>query len=146
METKDYEISTIEVQMRKVLEENEYMQLLGIELLEYKAGYAKGRMKYCSKVTNPYGSVHGGGLYSLADVISGTAACSCGHYVSTVNGNMNFIRPAMNTEYVYCIATQVRQGSHLIVYDVVMQDDKGVVLENGSFTFFLLEQVVCGGR
>lgn len=133
----------IHARLMEMIHDNHYMQMLGIEITDLKKGYAKGRMKYCNELKNPYGSLHGGSLYSLADVISGTAACTGGRYASTVSGNMNFIRPAMATEYVYCTAREVRQGKQLAVYDVVLTDDNEEVLENGSFTFFLMEDKVC---
>lgn len=128
--------------MEKVINENEYMQMLKIELLELKEGYAKARMSYQDMVLNPYGMIHGGALYSLADITAGTAACTNGHYVTTVSGSMNFMRPAVHTKYVYCTATEIRCGSHLLVYDIKIQDDNDVILQNGSYTFFNTEQPV----
>lgn len=121
----------------EVLGQNEYMQVLGIEIMELKKGYCKGRMKNSTKLQNPYGTMHGGSLYSLADTVAGTAASSYGHYVTTVSGNMNFLLPAEDTEYLYCETNVVRQGKHLAVYDVELTDDHGTRLENGSFTFFV---------
>ena len=103
----------IEKIMEKITKENNYIKNLGIELVEYREGYAKGKMKVTENNINPYGSVHGGALYSLADTIAGFAAASYGTYASTVSGNMNFINPAMNTKYVYCEAKKVRQGKKI---------------------------------
>ena len=125
-----------------IMENNDYMQMLGMELIEVRLGYARGKMKCCRELSNPYGSMHGGSLYSLADVVSGTAACVNGKFASTVSGSMNFIRPAMNTNYVYCEAKEVRTGTHLAVYDVTLVDDKDSVLETGCFTFFIMNEEV----
>lgn len=125
--------------MRKMLKENSYMQFLGIELLKLKEGYSLARMKYKKELTNPYGMLHGGSLYSLADIVAGMAACMGGHYVTTVSGNMNFLLPADKTEYVYCEATKLRMGKHLAVFDVKLKDDKENILDSGEFTFFVTE-------
>ena len=58
-----------------------------------------------------------------------------GHYVSTISGNMNYIKPAMNTNYIYCIGEVVRQGKQISVYNIELSDDNGNILETGSFTF-----------
>ncbi|MGN0156812.1 MAG: PaaI family thioesterase [Lachnospiraceae bacterium] len=126
----------------KVLEKNEYVQILGIEIEELKKGYCRGKMRVTDKNKNPYGALHGGSLYSLADIIAGTAACTYGNYVVTVSGTMNFLLPAEGIDYVFCEANVVRQGVHLGVYDVKLTDEGGNVLENASFTFFITENRV----
>ena len=46
--------------------DNIYVQNLKIELVDMSLGYVKGKMMVTEDVLNPYGSVHGGCLYSLA--------------------------------------------------------------------------------
>lgn len=129
--------------LRKRMEENRYVQLLGLELLELREGYARGRIPYKKELVNPYGSVHGGCLYSLADIVAGNAACMSGYYVTTVSGTLNYLRPAAGTEYVTCEAAALHLGSHLAVFEVKLTDDKGNLLDSGEFSFFLLNQKVC---
>lgn len=126
--------------------ENAYMQFLGIEFLEIKQGYGFARMKFKDELTNPYGMLHGGSLYSMADIVAGTAACMDGHYVTTVNGTLNFMMPAKETEYIYCEAVQLRRGKHLAVFEVKLKDDKDRLLDSGEFTFYVTEQQVTAWR
>ncbi|MGN1179985.1 MAG: PaaI family thioesterase [Suilimivivens sp.] len=125
-----------------MIAENAYMQFLGIEFPEIRQGYALARMRYRKELTNPYGMLHGGSLYSLADIAAGTAACMCGHYVTTVTGNLNFMLPAEGTEYIYCEAVQLRLGKHLAVFEVKIRDDEDRLLDSGEFTFFVTEHEV----
>lgn len=133
--------------LRKMAAENEYMRFLGIEFLVLKKGYASARMKLKKELANPYGMLHGGSLYSLADIVAGTAACMEGRYVTTVNGSMNFMLPAKGTEYIYCEAVSLRQGKRLAVFEVKLKDDENRLLDSGEFTFYVTEQEVsCQGR
>ena len=132
----------LEQAMRKIIETNSYMRYLGVEMLKLTEGYGLGRMRYKEELLNPYGMLHGGSLYSLADIIAGAVACMGGHFVTTVSGNMNFLLPADHTEFVYCEAIQLRQGKHLAVFDVKIKDDENRVLDSGEFTFFLTEHEV----
>ncbi len=132
----------IEKKMRQVVAQNPYMRYLGVELLELREGYGLARMKYDDALLNPYGMLHGGSLYSLSDIVAGTVACMSGFFVTTVSGNMNFLLPADNTEYVYCEAKNLRQGKHLAVFDVKIKNDKGQLLDSGEFTFFVTDQAV----
>lgn len=125
--------------MLNMMKKNEYMQFLGIEMQELRKGYGLGKIPFRKGLENPYGMLHGGSLYSLADIVAGATACMNGYFVTTVNGNMNFMLPAVNTEYVYCEAKEVRQGEHLAVYDICLTADDGRILDNGSFTFYVAE-------
>ncbi len=128
--------------MRKTVEKDLYMQFLGIEVLELREGYALARMRYKKELANPYGMFHGGSLYSMADIVAGLSACMSGHYVTTVSGNLNFLLPAKETEYVFCEAVLLRQGKHLIVFEVKLKDEGGRLLDSGEFTYFILGQRV----
>jgi len=44
-----------------------FWELLGIEVVEMHEGYAELVMPFHEKLTQPYGIVHGGALFSLAD-------------------------------------------------------------------------------
>ena len=132
----------LEQAMRKIIDTNSYMRYLGVEMLKLTEGYGLGRMRYKEELLNPYGMLHGGSLYSMADIIAGAVACMGGHFVTTVSGNMNFLLPADHTEFVYCEAIQLRQGKHLAVFDVKIKDDENRVLDSGEFTFFLTEHEV----
>ena len=130
----------IDKKIHEIIDNNTYMQTLGMELVSLDEGYAKGRMKMADIIKNSYGGVHGGALYSLADTIAGCAACTYGCYVCTVSGNMNYLLPGVNTEYIYCEAKVVRQGMHLAVYDVEITDDSDKVLQTGTFTLYVMNE------
>ena len=132
----------LEEKMRKTIQDNPYMQFLGVEFLELKEDYGRARIKQKAELDNPYGMFHGGSLYSLADNVAGPVGCMCGHYVTTVSGNMNFLLPAENTEYVYCEAQRLRLGKHLAVFEIKIKNDNGQLLDSGEFTFFVTEAEV----
>ena len=133
---------SVEQVIRKILAENLYVQFLGIEIMDLRAGYGLAKMKYKKELTNPYNTLHGGSLYSLADIIAGAAACMCGHYVTTISGTLNFLLPAGRTEYVFCEAVQLRQGNHLSVFEIKITNDVGNIIDSGEFTFFLTDHLV----
>ncbi len=122
----------------EVLGSGGFIKLLGIEILELSETGAKGRMPFDAKYCNPGGSMHGGCLYSLADTVAGTLAYSKGFDVTTVDGSMHFLEPAVNTEYIYCTANIKRRGKHLVTCDVEITNDSGDLLDCGIYTFFKL--------
>lgn len=132
----------IEEKVRRIADENFYIGFLGIEFLELKEDYGLARMKYKEELLNPYGILHGGSLYSFADIVAGTVGCMSGYFMTTVSGNMSFLLPAGQTEYVYCEVERLRMGKHLAVFTVKIKNDEDQVLDSGEFTFFVTEQKV----
>jgi len=117
--------------------ENKYSQFIGIEILELTENSGLGRIKMTENVLNPYRTMHGGALMSLADVIAGSTACMKGHYVTTISSTLNFLLPATNTEYVYCECSILKAGKTIIVVDVKIKDDNGSLLDSGQYNFFV---------
>ncbi len=122
--------------MEELVERNAFAKYIGMELLEVKDGCAKGRMRLERRHTNIYEGMHGGCVYALADTLAGIAAATCGRYVTTLNGTMNYMQPIKDTKYVNCRADAVRLGGRIAVINVVVENDKGEILSNGSFNYY----------
>lgn len=126
--------------LEKIVEQNEYIKYLGIELLEMEQGYVKARIAHADKILNPYGYIHGGVLYSFADTVAGLAACTYGAAVSTIDGSMNYLRPAIGSKYIVCEAHELRQGKQVAVYRVELFNDENLLLDSGTFTFHIMDE------
>ena len=122
--------------MTEVLLNDDFSRHLGIEILEFEEKYIRARIPFKKPLQNNYGSVHGGVLYSFADILAGTVACMSGKFCTTVEGSMNYLEPAKSREYIYCEAKRVRGGNHLVVVKVKIKNDDGTLLDDGSFTFY----------
>lgn len=122
--------------MEAILSKDCFSNHLGIELLEVSEGRMTARIPFKKELTNPYGSLHGGVVFSFADILAGTFACSFGKFATTAEGNMNYLRPAVSKDYINGEAVILREGKHLIVVEVRLTDDDGLLLDVGTFTFF----------
>jgi len=54
----------------------EYFNTLGIEVIEFKDGKSILKLPFDKKLTQPFGIIHGGALFSLADGACGLAILS----------------------------------------------------------------------
>jgi len=73
-----------------------FWELLGIRVVEVGEGYAKLEMPFSEKLTQPYGIVHGGAIFSLADSAIAVAIVSCvepGKIFVTIEMKINFLAP-----------------------------------------------------
>lgn len=119
-----------------LLKKSPFVDVIGFEMVSLEEGKAIGRAPLKKENLNPYGSMHGGCLYSLADTTTGTLANSCGEIVVTLNGNLNFLEMAGNSEYIYCEATLIRCGRTTVLVRAELKNDEGKLLDEGTFTFF----------
>lgn len=122
--------------VKELVARNNFISYLGLELIELGPNKTVGRVPFSEKLINPYGTMHGGCLYALADTVGGTLANMNGRLVTTTNGNMSYLEPAINTKYVYCEATMVRCGKHLVTVDIQIKGDEGQIFDVATFTFF----------
>lgn len=115
-----------------------YVQNMNISVEKMDDGIVVSRIPFGKSVTNNRGSVHGGALFTLADTTCGMACRTFGKDVTTIDGSINYLLPAMDTEYVQCEANLVRKGGRIIVYRADIKNDKGDMLAVGTFTFMVL--------
>lgn len=116
-------------------EMNPFARMLHMETVEMKEGYAKAVMPVGEELRNPQGAVHGGVLYTLADVAGGNAAASHGEWIATLDADFHYLRPALKLTSLTAEATELKFGKRVSVYDVKVSDQNGTVLAVGTFTY-----------
>lgn len=121
------------------LDKSEFVRNLELEFIEMTPEYVKARMPFKDKFLNPYGTVHGGVLYALADTVAGALACLNGSLCTTIDGHLNYLEPAINTKYIYCVAKRIRAGKHLVYVTVEVLGDDGKKFDDGVFNFFKID-------
>ncbi len=115
-----------------------FLSHLQIRLVGLSAdGTAVGELTAGPDVENPWGSVHGGALDSLADTVAGTGVVAAtGQSCVTVDQSFRYLRPARRGK-ITCTARPERLGAHLCVMRVELTDEDGDLVAAGAFTFFL---------
>lgn len=113
-----------------------FIKEVGMEIIQLKEGYAKGRIMLNEKHNNPMGTVHGGVIFSLADTVGGRAAMTYGSKVVTLSSTINYLNPAANTEYIEAEANVVRNGRTTAVYDVMIKTAEGVDVAKVTNTYY----------
>ena len=98
---------------------------------------------YCLEIRpesrNPYGMVHGGSLYALADETAGTAAHSDGRHYVTQSGSLNFLDN--RSRGVIRAEARVRhRGRSTVLVEVEIHSEDGSLLASGTFTYFHVDK------
>ena len=88
---------------------------------------------------NPWGMVHGGALYTLADDAAGTAAHSDGRHYVTQHGDLHFLDNRAHGT-VRATGRVRRRGRSTVLVDVEIADEAGALLAAGTFTYFCVDR------
>ena len=88
---------------------------------------------------NPYGMVHGGAIYTLADNATGTAAHSDGRYYVTQTSALHFLRN-QSRGTVRATAWVRHRGKSTVLTSVDITGEDGKLLGTGEFTFFCVDK------
>ena len=118
---------------------NAFARSIGLGLTFLEEGHAVTEMDITENQLNPIGSVHGGCLYTAADVAAGGAAISFGDVVTTVDSSSRYLRPGLNTTRIKADAVAVKHGKRLTVVQVNVFNQDGTLLCIGTFSFMSVE-------
>ena len=113
----------------------------GMLLTEIREGYAKVEMTIDENSMNYMGSMHGGLLYTMADVAAGTAVVSRGKQCVTLSANTDYIRPALRGK-VTAEAEVIALGRTICRTQVNICGQDGRLYAKSSITMFVTDKEV----
>lgn len=117
----------------------EYFDTLGIEVIEFKDGKSVLKMPFDRKLTQPFGIVHGGALFSLADGACGLAILSILKELKpfvTAEMKINYLEPVSSGD-TYAYAKVLREG-RVVPIEVELRNSDKLVAKAIS-TYIILD-------
>ena len=108
-----------------------FAQLLGIEIVEVKIGYALLKLRIEEKHLNGIGMVQGGALFTLADYAFGVAANADGSTAVGINANISYFKTPKG-KIIYAEAMEENTNKKICGYKVRIKDEDGSLV--ASFT------------
>lgn len=123
-------------------EQNSFGNFVGVRIEEIREGYARSVLDVRADLSNPIGSLHGGVLFTIADITGGSAAVSHGEQVTTVDADIRYLRPGIGVKRIVCEAEEIKKGKTLFVYRIDVRDQDGTLLTAGTFTYMSLRKKI----
>lgn len=120
-------------------ETHAFMNINHIRLAEAELNCAVTVLDAGADSLNPYGFVHGGALYTMADCACGAAARTDGRKYVTLSSSFNFLHSGSKGDSIRAEAKVRRRGRTTCYVDVDLTNDRGELLASGNFTFFCIE-------
>ena len=124
----------------KALRDSEHFgAMIGLRHTRVEEGLAEAELPVRPEFINLQGTLHGGVLLTLADVTGGTAACSYGHIVATVDNSYHFLHAGKKVEKLVSRGQVIKAGRKIIVIEVTVSDQDGNLLGEGIFSYMPLD-------
>jgi acyl-CoA thioesterase len=109
-----------------------FREILGIQVVEVKDGYAKLSLKITKNHTNSLGAAHGGAIFALADCAFAEASNFGENVAVAIQVNINFLKPAFEGDTLTAEAVRVSEGKTLGLYHVtICNQDKKIAFFSG---------------
>ena len=113
--------------LKKYFSRDAFAELCGIEIVEVGPGTAGVRLVVDKRHLNGLGMVHGGVLFTLADMAFTAAVHSRGKSAVAVNTTISFMK-AGRTDVIFAQAREVSRNRKLATYTVQVTDSMGEAL------------------
>ncbi|MCQ2448338.1 MAG: PaaI family thioesterase [Oscillibacter sp.] len=132
-------MNEIELKAQERIQKNAFMHHNYIEMVSVETDKAVFRLDIRPESKNPYGMVHGGAIYTLADNATGSAAHSDGRNYVTQTSALHFLRN-QSEGTVWATATVRHRGHSTCLVAVDITGDQGKLIATGEFTFFCVDK------
>jgi acyl-CoA thioesterase len=114
-------------ELKRYFFKDRFANYVGIEITAIGDGEAAARMEIKQHHLNGVGLVHGGALFTLADIAAAVAANSRGRVAVAVNCTISFVKPVLG-KVVFAEAREISISRRLATYAVSIKDEAGDVV------------------
>lgn len=138
-------MNELEQKMAEREQNNGFMRNNYIEMESVERDRAVFRLTIRPESKNPYGMVHGGAIYTLADNATGVAAHTDGRYYVTQTSALHFLRN-QSEGTVRATAWVRHRGRSTVLTAVDITGQDGRLIATGEFTFFCVDKSVMDAK
>ena len=112
--------------IKELIRKNDRLgRLLGVELTEVREGFAEARMKIEEHHLNAADIVHGGSIFSLADIALAAASNSYGTVALLTNGSISVFHATQKGDTLTACAEEITKSRKLAHYRVAVSNEAG---------------------
>lgn len=114
--------------IREFFKRDKFAELAGIELLDVSPGKAKARMKIGPQHLNGVNIVHGGAVFTLADLVFAAASNSHGTVAVAINASISFIKASAAGTTLFAEGREVACNPKLATYNIDVTNEAGEIV------------------
>ncbi len=113
--------------IREFFKRDKFAELAGIELLEVSPGKAKARMTIGPQHLNGVDIVHGGAVFTLADLVFAAASNSHGTVAVAINASISYIK-ACSSGTLVAEGREIACNPKLATYSIDVKNEAGEII------------------
>ena len=121
------------------IKDNGFMSYNGLYIVEAKENYVKIGVDITEKSLNPFGIVHGGLIYTLADSAMGIALATTGRSGVTVNSTIDYLSPGKGKK-LFADTEIVKDGKTIVVFRVNVKDENDTLVAVSNGTYYIINK------
>ena len=111
--------------IKELIRKNDRLgELLGVELVEVREGYAEARLEIGQQHLNAANVAHGGAVFTVADIALAAACNSYGNVALLTNGNLTVFHGTNEGETLIACAVEISKSRKLGHYRVVVSNEE----------------------
>jgi len=114
--------------LRQLFSRDNFAERLGIELLEFRPGFARTRMRVESSHLNFLGHVHGGAIFALLDYAFAAASNSHNYSSVAISMSVQFLNAPPPEGLLTAEAREVDKSRKLGLYEMTVRDPAGKLI------------------
>ncbi|MCQ2522472.1 MAG: PaaI family thioesterase [Lachnospiraceae bacterium] len=114
---------------------------LPLEIITLETGYMKARLKASPENANPFGTVHGGLYFAVADTVAGTAAMTHGRYVTTTSGHIHYLNGSRAENDLIVETSEIKAGQSLLTYEVNFYTEDQILVCKATLEYYALKDI-----
>jgi acyl-CoA thioesterase len=122
---------------RKIIEDDNFANFMGIRLIELKKGYSKVSMTITNDMVNLHNVAHGGAIFTLADAAFAAASNSYGHKAVALSMNINYRSPVKEGTNLCAEAFEESIGRKTALYHLIVKTDDGKLVASSQGTVYI---------
>jgi acyl-CoA thioesterase len=121
--------------LERFVEQDAFARHIGVEMLAYGDGRATARLEVAAHHLNSAGSLHGGVIFSLADVAFSAASNSHGVLAVSIDAGISYFQ-AVTAGTLTAEAREVARNPKLATYLIDVTDESGTLIAHFRGTVY----------
>ena len=121
----------------EIRKQSAFVKLLGLSIEKLENGFCHSRLQIREEFFNKRKIVHGGVIYSMADISMGVAVYSTlkkDEETATVEIKINYLKPA-NKKVLECEARVIQRGKQIAVIEADVKSEENIIAKAiGTFS------------
>lgn len=124
---------------QKLNEANAFAVCNGVKIADVQPDYAEVYLDVVPDSLNPWGTVHGGAYFTLADVCAGITARTDGRRYVTQQASVQFLHAGKEGR-ITVRSKVLHRGGTVCLIEVDVTDEAGHLLFLGTFNFYCVKK------